>query len=100
MTGERRTEFVSPLEVEGPTAPFHITSMDITGPYLMTPPKNKYLTFIDHLTGYVKAFAFPDQILETCQSICNPNYHSTWSVVCFFFQRDMQDIRNSPSQHF
>jgi len=29
-------EFGSPLEVEKPTAPFQIISMDITGPYLMT----------------------------------------------------------------
>jgi hypothetical protein len=49
-------EFVTPLgEVEEPTAPFQVTSMDITGQNLMTPRKNKYiLTFIDHFTKYVE----------------------------------------------
>ena len=57
-------EFVAPLgEVEETTAPFQVTSMDITGPYLMTPRKNKYLlTF----TKYVEAFPIPDQTAETC----------------------------------
>jgi hypothetical protein len=45
-------EYISPLgEVPQPTYPFEITSMDICGPYPLTPRKNKYLlTFIDHLT--------------------------------------------------
>jgi len=35
-------EFVAPLgEVEEPTAPFQVKSVDITGPYLITPRKNK-----------------------------------------------------------
>jgi hypothetical protein len=37
-------ELIAPLgEVEEPTAHFQVTSMDITGPYLMTPRKNKYI---------------------------------------------------------
>ena len=37
-------EFVAPLrDVDEPTAPFEVTSMDITGPYLQTPRENKYL---------------------------------------------------------
>ena len=37
-------EFVAPLgEVEEPTAPFLVTSLDVTGPYLITPRKIKYL---------------------------------------------------------
>jgi hypothetical protein len=35
-------EFRAPLEVEMPTTHFEITSMDITGPYPMTPNGNKY----------------------------------------------------------
>ena len=54
-------EFVVPLgEVDEPRAPFEVTSMDITGPYLKTPLGNKYLlTFICHLTKYVEAFPIP-----------------------------------------
>ena len=37
-------EFVAPLgEVEEPTTPFEVTSKDTTGPYLVTPCRNKYL---------------------------------------------------------
>jgi hypothetical protein len=59
---EEEREFVAPLgEVEEPTAPFLVTSVDITGPYLITPRKNKYLlTFIDHATKYAEAFPIPD----------------------------------------
>ena len=61
-------EFVAPLgEVEEPTAPFLVTSVDITGPYLISPRKNKYLlSFIDNFTKYVEAFPIPDQSVETC----------------------------------
>ena len=65
---ENRELVLSPPEVEEPTAPLQITSMDITGPYLMTRPRNKYLTFIDHFTEHVEAF-YIDLIAETCQSM-------------------------------
>ena len=54
--------FVAPLgELDEPTAPFQVTSVDITGPYLTTPWKNKYLlNFIDHFTKDVEAFPIPD----------------------------------------
>jgi hypothetical protein len=48
--GKDDREFRAPLgKVEEPTAPFQITAMDLTGPYPLTPHKNRYLlTFIDH----------------------------------------------------
>jgi len=50
-------EFVAPLgDVEEPTAPFEVTSMDMTGPYLQMPRDNKYLlTFVEHFPKYVEA---------------------------------------------
>ena len=48
-------EFTTPLgEVEEPTASFCVTSLDVTGPYLRTPRRNRYLlTFIDHFSKFV-----------------------------------------------
>ena len=64
-------EYRAPLgEVEEPTAPFQITSMDITGPYPLTPRRNRYiLTFIDHYTKYAEAFPIPDQSAQTCARV-------------------------------
>jgi len=43
--------------------------MDITGPYPLTPRRNKYiLTFIDHFTKFVEAFTISDHSAQTCAS--------------------------------
>ena len=42
--GNEDHEIEAPLgQVEEPAAHFQVTSMDITGPYMLTPRKNKYL---------------------------------------------------------
>jgi hypothetical protein len=61
-------EYTAPLgDVRQPTYPFEITSMDICGPYPLTPRKNKYLlTFIDYLTKYAEAIPLTDMSAESC----------------------------------
>jgi hypothetical protein len=61
VTGENSREYIAPLEVRQPAYPFEITSMDICGPYPLTPRKIKhFLTFIDHLTKYAEAIPIAD----------------------------------------
>ena len=56
--------------MEEPKAPFDVTSMDLTGPYLATTRKNMHLlTFIDHVAKYAEDFPIPDQTAETCARV-------------------------------
>jgi hypothetical protein len=71
---QRRKEnrgMISPLgDVEEPKIPFEVTSMDIVGPYPVTPRGNKYLvTLFDHLTKYAEAFPIPNHTGETFASV-------------------------------
>jgi transposase InsO family protein len=44
--------------------------MDITGPYPLTPRKNRYLlTFIDHILKYAEIFPIQDQSALTCARV-------------------------------
>jgi len=57
-------------EIGNPVDPFQIISMDITGPYPLTPRKNKYLlTFIDNFTKYVEAFRIQNQTADSCARV-------------------------------
>jgi len=66
---KEESEFVAPLgKTEEPSPPFEVTSMDITGPYLVTKRKNMYLlTFIDHFSKWVEAYSIPYITSETLQ---------------------------------
>ena len=56
-------EYTAPLsDLGNSVAPFEVTSVDITGPYPLTPRKNRYLlTFIDHFSKYAEIFPIQDQ---------------------------------------
>jgi transposase InsO family protein len=63
----RRTQVHVPMQdVEVPAGPMQIVHMDFIGPYVADPQGNRYvLTVIDYLTGWVEAYALPDQSAKT-----------------------------------
>jgi transposase InsO family protein len=65
---KHRHEFKAPLgDVSEPTALFHVTAMDIAGPFPITAAKNKYLlTFMDHLTHFVEAVPIQEMTAQQC----------------------------------
>jgi hypothetical protein len=66
-------------DVRQPTYPFEITSMDICGPYPLTPRKHKYLlTFIDYFTKYAEAINLSYVGRVLCVSLCNTSDCQAW----------------------
>jgi hypothetical protein len=65
---KQKCEYTAPQgEIRRPTYHLEISSMDVCGPYPLTPRKNKYLlTFIDHFTKYAEAIALPEITAESC----------------------------------
>jgi len=81
QTRKRKHEFRAPLgEVENLSEPFQVTAMDITGPYNLTPRKNKYfLTFVCHFTRYIEAFSDCRRFgRNLCESLCHTDCSQTW----------------------
>jgi hypothetical protein len=77
--GKENPEMIAPLGDLEPKIPFEVTSMDIVGPYPVTPRGNKYfLNFIDHLTKYAEAFPISDHTTETCASVYSSQSHTSW----------------------
>jgi transposase InsO family protein len=64
-------EFTAPLGcIREPQAPFEMVSMDITGPYPVTPRKNPYLLmFVDHFSKYAEVHPIQDQSAATCAKV-------------------------------
>jgi hypothetical protein len=68
---KQKSEYTAPLgEVQQPTYPFEITSMEICGPYPLTPRGNKYiLSFIDHFTKYAEVIQIIDKTASTSAGV-------------------------------
>jgi hypothetical protein len=63
------------------TTPFEVTSINITGPYLLTPIGNKYLqTFIDHFITYAEVYPITDKTTETCATIYETNIVTRYGI--------------------
>jgi hypothetical protein len=69
--GKGDRELTAPLGSIGePQAPFEIVSIDLTGPYPVTPRKNRYLlTFVDQFSKYAEVHLIQDQSAETCAKV-------------------------------
>jgi transposase InsO family protein len=67
----KMTENLWPLgDVQEPSAPFEVCSMDVTGSFLLTPRETRFLlTIVDHFSRYVEAYPMPDQKAEKCEGI-------------------------------
>jgi hypothetical protein len=82
---EDRQFTAPPSTLDLPERPFQITSMDITGPYPLTPRQNKYLlTFVDHFSKYAEAYPLPEQTAEGCARVYTREIvtrHGTSSVL-------------------
>ena len=81
--------------------------MDITGPYPLTPRKNRYLlTFADHISRYVKAYPIPHMTAETtariyATQIVTRNGSGSKLITdqgrkfVILFSRDLQDTKDT-----
>jgi transposase InsO family protein len=73
-SGQRRKgyrEFTAPLGCLGESKiQFEIVSMDITGPYPVTPRKNRYLlTYVDHFSKHAEIHPIQEQSAATCAKV-------------------------------
>ena len=70
-TAKGKLQTHAPLgDLGSPVAPFEITSMEITGPYPLTPRKNRSpLTFVNHISKYAEIFHIQDQSALTCARV-------------------------------
>ena len=105
-------EFVAPLgKTEETSSPFEVTSMGITGPYLVTPRKNMYLLkFIEQFSKWVEAYSIPDINEETCEIVYSSQiltlaqdplyWHTTAHHLCPHFLRKIAEYLNQESKHF
>jgi hypothetical protein len=69
--GKGDRELTAPLGCPGKNqSPFEMVSMDITGPYPVTPRKNRYLLmFVDHFSKYAEVYPIQDHSAETCAKV-------------------------------
>jgi transposase InsO family protein len=83
---KQKSEYTAPLgDVQQPSYPFEIISMDICGPYVLTPRKNRYLsTFTDCFSKYAEAIPLEDMTAESCARAYATQViarHSTGSIL-------------------
>jgi len=71
-TAKGRPQKQAPLgDLGSQVAAFEITSLEITGPYPLTPRKNRYpLSFVEHISKYAEVFPIKDQSALACARVC------------------------------